>query len=110
MTDWIRRSLVTSLLLLAGCSSTDATKNTAPLADDGGANVDFTKFDSAVESFLTSNNLKGASGVVVHKDHGIVHTKGYGAYPADRKYLVASSSKIVSVGVLMRLADQGKVD
>ncbi|HEX7668284.1 MAG TPA: serine hydrolase domain-containing protein, partial [Polyangiaceae bacterium] len=54
--------------------------------------------------------LKGASGVVVHKDYGIVHTSGYGTYAADRLYLVASSSKIVSVGVLMRLADQGLID
>jgi CubicO group peptidase (beta-lactamase class C family) len=104
-----------ALIALSGCSS-DSTSNAKGglgAADGGGTNapkLDFAKFDAAVEAFLTQNGLKGASAVVVHKDLGIVHTSGYGAYPADRKYLVASSSKIVSVGVLMRLADQGLLD
>jgi CubicO group peptidase (beta-lactamase class C family) len=47
---------------------------------------------------------------VVHRDSGVVHTAGYGEYAPDRIYLVMSSSKIVSVGVLMRLADEGLLD
>jgi CubicO group peptidase (beta-lactamase class C family) len=39
-----------------------------------------------------------------------VHVQGYGQYPADRLYLVGSSSKIMTAGILMRLADQGVVD
>jgi CubicO group peptidase (beta-lactamase class C family) len=39
-----------------------------------------------------------------------VHLKGYGAFAPDRPFLIASSSKIVSVGVLMRLADQKRID
>jgi CubicO group peptidase (beta-lactamase class C family) len=48
--------------------------------------------------------------VIVHRDRGSVHLQGYGAFAADRPFLIASSSKILSAGVLMRLADQKKVD
>jgi CubicO group peptidase (beta-lactamase class C family) len=104
-----------ALLVLSGCSSDSAKHDlTGPIIEsDSGTpapTLDFSKYDAAVEAFVSANGLKGASGVVVHKDYGIVHTSGYGAYAVDRKYLVASSSKIVSVGVLMRLADQGLLD
>lgn len=72
--------------------------------------VDFEAFDEAVEAFIATNKLKGASAVVVHRDHGVLHERGYGEFAKERIYLVASCSKIVSVGVLMRLADQGLVD
>src|SRR5690606_36892903 len=53
---------------------------------------------------------EGASAAIVHKDLGIVHEGGYGAFAADRLYLIASSSKVLSAGVLMRLADEGLLD
>jgi CubicO group peptidase (beta-lactamase class C family) len=46
----------------------------------------------------------------VHRDCGVVHARGFGGYPADRVYLVGSASKVVTVGVLMRLADAGALD
>src|SRR5690606_23290377 len=52
----------------------------------------------------------GAAAVVVHRDAGIVHVQGYGKFDEDRLFLIASSSKPLSVGVLMRLADQGLLD
>jgi CubicO group peptidase (beta-lactamase class C family) len=93
----------------SACSSSD----TSPASGATGVNpsgLDFSKYDAAVSAFLTEHQLAGASGVVVHKDLGIVHVKGYGEYAADRLYLVASSSKMVSVGILMTLVDQGKLD
>jgi CubicO group peptidase (beta-lactamase class C family) len=72
--------------------------------------LDFSAFDAAVSTFLSDKGLSGAGGVVVHKDYGIVHETGYGSFDDKRVYLIASASKILSVGVLMRLADQGKVD
>ena len=39
-----------------------------------------------------------------------MHETAYGEFDTQRVYLVASSSKILSVGVLMRLANQGKLD
>ncbi len=82
--------------------------------NDGGPIVvpelDFSAFDQAVDAYVESQNLKGASAVVVHADYGQVHLQGYGEFPEDRIYLIASTSKILSVGVLLRLADQGLVD
>jgi CubicO group peptidase (beta-lactamase class C family) len=72
--------------------------------------LDFSAFDAAVNAFLAQNGLAGASAVVVQKDYGIVHEKGYGHFAADRLYLIASSSKVMSVGILMRLVDEGKLD
>jgi CubicO group peptidase (beta-lactamase class C family) len=101
-------SFVLGLAAIA-CSGSDA-----PPANGGnggnGSGLDFSAYDAAVSAFLTERQLAGASGVVVHKDLGIVHVKGYGEYAADRVYLVASSSKMVSVGILMTLADEGKLD
>ncbi|MFT3923248.1 MAG: serine hydrolase domain-containing protein [Myxococcales bacterium] len=85
----------------------------APAEPDAGLEVpafDFTAFDEQVDAFLKANSLRGASAVVVHRDFGAVHTRGYGEYDRDRLYLIASSSKILSVGILLRLADQGLID
>ena len=101
-------ALVLAALACAGCSD---DKGSA--AGDGGASappLDFGAFDAAMGQFLDHNGLAGASVVVVQKDYGIVLEKGYGTFDADRLYLIASSSKVMSVGVLMRLADQGKLD
>jgi CubicO group peptidase (beta-lactamase class C family) len=81
----------------------------APLPPDCGE-LDFAEFDAAVSVFLTKYGLQGASVVVVQKDCGAVHTQGYGEFAADRIYLVGSSSKVVSSGVLMQLADRGTLD
>src|SRR5689334_22351195 len=90
---------------IIACSSSDSSPANAAT---GASNLDFSKYDAAISAFLTEHQLAGASGVVVHKDLGIVHVKGYGEYADDRLYLVASSSKMVSVGVLMKLVDEGK--
>lgn len=93
----------------SACSGSDSTPASGQ-AGINAADLDFSKYDAAVSAFLTQHGLTGASGVVVHKDLGIVHTKGYGDFAADRLYLVASSSKMLSVGILMKLVDEGKLD
>jgi len=84
---------------------------------DAGAKLDFSAFDDAVEAAIAAHNaanpdagLRGASAVVVDEEGAVVHSQGYGEYEAERLYLVASASKPLSVGVLMRLADQGLLD
>jgi len=74
------------------------------------ASIDFRPFDDAVTAFLADSGLPGASAVVVHRSCGLVHQRGYGGYDADRVYLVGSASKVVTVGVLMRLVDEGRLD
>jgi CubicO group peptidase (beta-lactamase class C family) len=90
--------------------------------DSGGSawrSTDFSDFDKALEKAISDYNdsddgkmlpIHGASAAVVTKDDGVVYTHGYGDFAADRLYLIASSSKLLSVGVLMRLSDQGKLD
>ncbi|HEX6239875.1 MAG TPA: serine hydrolase domain-containing protein [Polyangiales bacterium] len=83
---------------------------------DGGGEADaavalnFDEFDSVIDQFLTEKMLAGATVAVVHKTRGIVHERGYGSFNKGRISLIASSSKILSVGVLMALADAGKLD
>ena len=86
---------------VGGDAGTDAG-NTAPLS--------FEEFDKAIEKFLQDKGLAGATAAVVHKDRGNVHERGYGGFDKNRVSLIASSSKILSVGVLMALVDSGKLD
>lgn len=70
----------------------------------------FDEFDAELRAFLREHELSGATVVVVHRDLGIVHARGFGDMDVSRVSLLASSSKVLSVGVLMRLADQGLLD
>lgn len=115
---------LTLLTHLAACAdehpSVDQVRDAsaATVADSGALDpLEFDAFDQALEAAIAKHNeenptvlVRGASAVVVDRTRGVVHQKGYGAYSADRLYLIASSSKILSVGVLMRLADEGKLD
>jgi len=76
----------------------------------GDEGPDFSAFDDAVEASLDALGLTGAAAVIVHRDLGIVHTRGYGAFAADHVFLIASAGKPISAGVLMRLDDQGLLD
>ncbi|MET0340486.1 MAG: serine hydrolase, partial [Polyangiales bacterium] len=104
-----------------GSVQADAGKADAGTRTDGNpatATRDFAKFEKAVDDAVAAHNatatpdlqIRGLSTVVVDREDGVVHTSGHGDFDADRLYLIASSSKILSVGVLMRLADQGKLD
>jgi len=93
--------------IAAACSDASPSEPDVPVNPSG---LDFTAFDSAMNTTLQAQGLAGASVVVVQKDSGIVHLAGYGAYDKNRLYLLASASKILSVGVLMRLADQHLID
>ena len=111
------RALLTVALLSTACGGGgdgDGNDDPNPLQEtspEGGeASLDFDAFDTAMSQFVADHALRGASAVLVHKDRGIVHTAGYGEFAADRIYLIMSSSKILSVGVLMRLADEGLLD
>lgn len=99
--------------LATGCSGDDDDDDTPGVdagAPDAAGADEFAAFDEAITTFLEANELAGASAVLVDREDGQLHIQGYGDFDQDRLYLVASSSKIISVGVLMRLADQGMVD
>lgn len=95
------RLLVTvAAAALAACS--DAA---APAPDSG-----FDALNEAIYVSIREQGLAGAVAVVVHRDSGIVHLRGYGAFDEERIFLVASAGKPLSAGVLVRLAGQGLLD
>src|SRR5690606_33246929 len=91
-------------IVLAGCDSDDPADPGLP------GQPDFEIFDQVVSTAVSNLGLEGAAAVGVHRAAGSVHVQGYGTSDHDRLFLIASSSKPLSVGVLMRLADQGLLD
>ena len=71
---------------------------------------DFSEAKSIVEEFVAAKNLNGAALTIVHRDHGVISETFFGVYDKDRISLIASSSKMVSAGVLLALHDQGLLD
>jgi CubicO group peptidase (beta-lactamase class C family) len=63
-----------------------------------------------VERFIAEQGLEGAGLVVVDREDGVVYEDYWGSFSADRISLVASSSKMVTAGVLMRLDEDGLLD
>lgn len=71
---------------------------------------DFSAFDAEMIAFLDDTGLEGARAAIVHGELGILHVQTYGSHELDRITLLASASKILSAGVLMRLHEQGVLD
>lgn len=71
---------------------------------------DFSAAADVVEQFVADRELNGAGLVIVDRDDGIIGEIYAGDFTADRVSLVASSSKMVTAGVLLRLQDQGLLD
>lgn len=96
---WVLSGMI---LAIGGCADGSDTPTES--------GVDFAAFDEALSSFLAEEGLAGATSVVVHRDHGIMHVRGYGEFAQDRIALVASSSKVLSAGILMSLVDDALLD
>jgi CubicO group peptidase (beta-lactamase class C family) len=99
------RRPTTLLLACLAMGCTAAPGDTAPPWD-----YDFSAFDEALDAFLVSWGLDGATAVVVDREHGAVHLQAYGDHELDRISLIASSSKVMSAGVLVALAEEGALD
>ena len=99
------RKLVTFLIssiLLAACGSDD---------DVSTRTFDFSGFETEIESFINEeDDVDGVGAILVHRDHGVIFHKSFGNFSNDRISLLASASKSITVGVLLRLADQGLLD
>jgi CubicO group peptidase (beta-lactamase class C family) len=105
---WFTLTITLCSLALVACGGSDESDD----GDGGAAGIalDFGELDDAMNEFLKANSLAGAGVVIVHKDAGVLYETSYGSFEKDRLYLIASSSKVLSVGVLMHLADQGVID
>ncbi len=89
-------------------AETDAPPDTdASVADRA---YDFSAIDPIVSEFVAAEGLNGAGLIIVDADDGVVHEDYWGDFSADRISLIASSSKMVAAGVLLRLQDDGLLD
>ncbi len=100
---WTVGQLAGILMLLAGCGGSRSSPS-APT-------FDFAVTDAVVEDFLAeAPGLDGASLIIVHREWGVLHHRAFGSFDQDRISLVASSSKVITAGILNRLADDGLLD
>ncbi len=91
-----------------GETTSTSPESTSPAVDP--EPVDFDPVDAAVDGFVEDEGLNGAALVVVDRDSGIVHEHYAGGFGPERVSLIASSSKMLTAGVLMRLDDQEVLD
>lgn len=122
------------LLLAAGCSSSSEVQDTTSGVEDTTSEVedttsgsedttsgvedtaadlperDFSAVTAEIADFVDSRSLNGAGLIVVHEDDGVVYHEHFGEFSPDRISLIASSSKMISAGVLLNLQDQGMID
>jgi len=96
-------------LVATGCSGDEPAASAQTQAAEP-REYDFSEVDPIVEAFIAEHDLNGAGLVVVDEEDGIVGQEYFGDIDADRISLVASASKTVAAGVLVRLADQGELD
>ncbi len=92
-------------------TETVATEPTAtePAATEPAA-YDFSAVDPIVSEFVEERGLNGAGLVVVDENDGIIHEAYWGEFGPDRISLIASSTKMITASILMRLADDGLLD
>lgn len=116
-----RAAVGLSLATLLACGgdgqpsgTAEGTQAAEPERDDDGAAVesklDFGELDARVSAFVEERELAGMSLAVVAREQGVVHLRGFGEHAPDRVYALASATKILTAGVVMRLDDQGVVD
>lgn len=66
---------------------------------------DFAAVSPVVQRFVDERGLNGAGLVIVQRDDGVIYEDYWGEFDHDRISLVASSSKMITAGVLLRLHD-----
>ena len=71
---------------------------------------DFSAIGPIVKRFIDQRGLNGAGLIVVDRDDGIIDEEYWGAFGPDRISLIASSTKMITAGVLLRLHDDGILD
>jgi CubicO group peptidase (beta-lactamase class C family) len=94
----------------AAATSAAATSAPATSAPATTATYDFSAIDPIVKGFVDQHGLNGAGLIVVDRDDGIVDEEYWGAFGPDRISLIASSTKMITAGVLLRLQDEGLLD
>lgn len=95
-------------LTLGACG--DAPASSIPDGEEPTAEAVLSDVVPVIDEAIAANDLNGAGLIVVHADDGVVYHQHWGEFSEDRISLVASSSKMISAGVLARLDDDGLLD
>jgi CubicO group peptidase (beta-lactamase class C family) len=70
----------------------------------------FGNVTDTVQAFVDAEGLDGAGLIIVERDSGVVYEEYFGGFSADRISMIASSSKMISAGVLLKLQEDGLLD
>lgn len=95
-----------ALLLLSACSdgSDNAQSNAAPL-------YEFDDVDTRFQQFLDESAVfDGISVILVDAEQGVVHEAAFGDHTLDTVVMLASTSKMPAVSLLMALHDDDSLD
>ncbi len=101
---------VVSEFSASGPVETEAPTEPEVAAATEPAPYDFSAIGPIVDAFVAEQGLNGAGLIVVDREDGVVHEEYWGEFRADRISLIASSSKMISASVLLRLDDDGVLD
>lgn len=89
-------------LLLTACG--DSNNNVMAVVGPLPIEPDFTEADSWLENFVAEQPLfPGGAMVIVDKDRGVIHKSAFGNQTPDSVVLLASTSKVPTVSLLMAL-------
>ncbi|MEL6892132.1 MAG: serine hydrolase domain-containing protein, partial [Actinomycetota bacterium] len=97
-------------------ASDDAADDTASdgTADDPDVSATsdpaFAEIDATVAAFVEDRGLNGAGLAIVDAEDGVVHEAYWGEFEPNRASFIASSSKQLVAGVMLRLQDEGLLD
>ena len=90
-------------------TTTSATANSVFRKDEV-TPKSFDQVSQTIKSFVDQNQLNGAGFIVVDRDRGVIYHNHWGEFSPDRISLIASTSKVISAGVLVHLHDEGILD
>ena len=103
-------SVASASIQTTSTTSTVTTTSEATRSASGRVEVTPKSFDQVsqtIKTFVDRNQLNGAGFVVVDRDRGVIYHNHWGEFSPDRISLIASTSKVISAGVLVHLHDQG---
>lgn len=104
---------LTAVALLA-CETGGGTDHWAPLdyeSNPASAKYDFEDVDATVGDFIEDYpTVEGVTLAIVRGAEGQVYEKGYGVLDRERISMIASTGKVLSVGIILALVDDGLLD
>lgn len=93
------------LLFLVACGDSIHSNAPAPVPPD------FTEADAWMQDFIdTEDAFPGGSYIVVDRNLGVIHKAAFGNQTEDSLVLLASTSKVSTVTLLMALNDDGNIE